>query len=200
MKKFLTALLCFFLLAGCASSPSKPTEVTSSDDNTQALATPEPNVSITLSRQFLDNFDMNSEDYVNGITEEQHENFIDVIANEDGSVTFIMSAEKNRELMKSYKEQISTKFQDMIDNDEQFSNVSNIQYNDDLSVFNITLKTDELSFVDGFSALLYAMTGGIYQIFCGIPDEQINVIVNFLNTEGNIIESTSLADIAKAGK
>lgn len=197
MKKLLSVLLSLALLAGCSSSgePSQPKEVSSTNDNqTAAVPTPEPDVNITMSAEFLAGFETNVEDYIAGLSDEDHEIFKEIKANEDGSVTIVMSAEKNKEFMDQYKVEISAQFQEMIDDQESFSNITDIKYNENLSIFTVTLANPEVTFQDAMSAIIFYLSGSMYQMFSGTPEENIDVIVNYVDAGNNIIETSKLSE------
>lgn len=158
MKKVLSVLLSLTLLAGCSSSgePSQPNEVSSTNDNqTATVSTPEPDVSITISSEFLEGFDITADDYIAGLSEEEKEDFKEVKANEDGSITIIMTSEKNKEFMDEYKTQMNAQFQEMIDDQESFPNITDIKYNENLSIFTVTLANPEVTFQDSMSAIIF---------------------------------------------
>ena len=197
MKKLLSVLLSLALLAGCSSAgeSSQPKEVSSTNDNqTAAVPTPEPDVSITISSQFLEGFDMNAEDYMAGLSEGDKEAFKEVKANDDGSITIVMTAEKNREFMDEYKVQISAQLQEMIDDQESFSNITDIKYNENLSIFTVTLANPEVTFQDAMSVIIFYLSGSMYQMFSGTPEENIDVIVNYVDADNNIIETSKLSE------
>lgn len=197
MKKILSVLLSLALLAGCSSSgeSSLPKEVSSTNDNqTAAVPTPEPDVSITISSKFLEGFDMNAEDYMAGLSEGDKEAFKEVKANDDGSITIVMTAEKNKEFMDQYKVEISAQFQEMIDDQESFSNITDIKYNENLSIFTVTLANPEVTFQDSMSVIIFYLSGSMYQMFSGTPEENLDVIVNYVDADNNIIKTSKLSE------
>ena len=197
MKKILSILLSLVLLVGCSSTgeSSQSKEVSSTNDNqTVAVPTPEPDVSITISSQFLEGFDMNAEDYMAGLSEGDKEAFKEVKANDDGSITIVMTAEKNKEFMDEYKVQISAQLQEMIDDQESFSNITDIKYNENLSIFTVTLANPEVTFQDAMSVIIFYLSGSMYQMFSGTPEENIDVIVNYVDADNNIIETSKLSE------
>lgn len=197
MKKVLSVLLSLALLAGCSSSgeSSQPNEVSSTNDNqTATVSTPEPDVSITISSEFLEGFDITADDYIAGLSEEEKEDFKEVKANEDGSITIIMTSEKNKEFMDEYKTQMNAQFQEMIDDQESFPNITDITYNENLSIFTVTLANPEVTFQDSMSAIIFYLSGSMYQMFSGTPEENIDVIVNYVDADNNVIETGKLSE------
>ena len=197
MKKVLSVLLSLALLAGCSSSgeSSQPNEVSSTNDNqTATVSTPEPDVSITISSEFLEGFDITADDYIAGLSEEEKEDFKEVKANEDGSITIIMTSEKNKEFMDEYKTQMNAQFQEMIDDQESFPNITDIKYNENLSIFTVTLANPEVTFQDSISAIIFYLSGSMYQMFSGTPEENIDVIVNYVDADNNVIETGKLSE------
>lgn len=137
---------------------------------------------------------MNAEDYISGLSDEDHEIFKEIKANDDGSITIVMTAEKNKEFMDEYKVQISAQLQEMIDDQESFSNITDIKYNENLSIFTVTLANPEVTFQDAMSAIIFYLSGSMYQMFSGTPEESIDVIVNYVDADNNIIETSKLSE------
>lgn len=101
--------------------------------------------------------------------------------NDDSSVTYKMSKAKHRELMASLKEQIDSSIDDMLHGDEAIASFQSVKYNNDMSEFNIYVDKTLYSDWDSFYMLAFYMLGGYYQAFDGVPSEDIDVIVKFID-------------------
>ena len=136
-------------------------------------------------------------DYVEGVTQEQldaskEDKYESAVLNEDGSVTYKMTKEQHQNMMKSISDEFDKSVQELIDDDENYS-IDAVSHNKDFSEFDVTLAGTELGFQDSFSVVLFYMYGGMYGIFSGHQPE--HVIVNFLDPDGNIIESANSANM-----
>jgi hypothetical protein len=67
-----------------------------------------------------------------------------------------------------------------------------IKHNETYSVFDVTMDTDTVGLGDSFTVLAFYMYGGLYGIFSG--NKVDNVIVNFYDPAGNLIESGNSAE------
>lgn len=198
MKKLLAVFVTLSLLCGCSSKPAPSGNTgTPSESTPGTVATPAPDVTITLSGAFLENMEQDVDSF---IKETQEGNgglsFKDVIKNDDGSVTLVMDAETNKKLMTEFKKNVDEALQ-QITEDESMSNIQKITYNDDVTVFNVTLENGTVGIVESISALALYVYGSMYQVFSGVPEDKIDVLVNFVDVDGNVIESGKLSDTAQ---
>lgn len=115
--------------------------------------------------------------------------------NDDGSVTYVMTKAKHKELMREIRANLDQSIQEMADSEDY--SFSNIQSNDDYTIFTVSTSAenkDELSFTDSFSVIAFYMYGGIYNTFNGTPDE--NIHVDFVNeNSGELITSADSKDM-----
>ena len=117
------------------------------------------------------------------------DNYLSAKLNEDGTVTYKLTKAQHRAMLDNITEGMEESFQEMI-NDENY-NIVDIKHNDTYSVFDVTLDTDTVGLGDSFTVLAFYMYGGLYEIFSGNRTD--NVIVNFYNPAGKIIESANSA-------
>ena len=135
-------------------------------------------------------------EYAEGVTQEQLDankgtSYQSAVLNEDGSVTYKMTKQQHKEMLKGLSESFDESINQMID-DENYS-ITGITHNDDFTEFDVTLEGTEVGFNDSFSAISFYMYGGIYGIFNGSDTE--HVIVNFHDPDGNLIESYDSANM-----
>ena len=79
---------------------------------------------------------------------------------------------------------------------EEFPNITNIETNDDFTVFTVTTKSTELSLSESFSVMGFYMYGGMYGAFNGADPDTFDVRVDFVNADsGEIIDTASLSDV-----
>ena len=81
--------------------------------------------------------------------------------------------------------------QELIDDDNY--TITGITHNDDYTVFDVTLEGTEVGFADSFTSMVFYMYGGMYGIFSGTETD--HVVVNFLDPDGNVIDSYDSANM-----
>ena len=121
--------------------------------------------------------------------------------NEDGSVTYKMTKAKRREMLNGFKKAIDDTIQDFTSGGENApSSYKSVSYNSKVTQFDVRVDRAayENSFFDSLYVMSFYMLGGYYQIFDGVPEDQVNVIVNFIDdSTGEIIETGSYQDAMK---
>ena len=114
--------------------------------------------------------------------------------NEDGSITYKMTKAQHQAMLEQLAISFDNGLQEMINDDGTYT-IANITRNDNFTVFDITLDGAEPSMSDSFAAFGLYMYGGMYGVFNGSRPE--HVIVNYFDSNGNLIES---GDSANAGQ
>lgn len=118
--------------------------------------------------------------------------------NDDGSVTYKMTKAKRREMLNGFKKAIDDTIQDYTSGGENApSSYKSISYNSKVTQFDVRVDRAayENSFLDSLYVMSFYMLGGYYQIFDGVPEDQVNVIVNYIDdSTGEIIETGSYQD------
>ena len=109
--------------------------------------------------------------------------------NQDGSITYKMTKEQHQAMLEQLAVSFDNSLQEMID-DEKYT-ISNITRNNDFTVFDISLDGAEPSVSDSFAAFSLYMYGELYGVFNGKRPE--HVIVNYLDSNGNLIDSDDSA-------
>lgn len=127
------------------------------------------------------------------LDEKVGEKYVAVMLNEDGSVTYKMTKAQHEQMLAELKKTMEDAFEEMIESDTY--NITAISYNDNCSVFEVTLGSDALGFADSFSVLSFYLFGGMYGIFSG--DKSESIIVNFYDPDGNLIETADSADMGE---
>ena len=111
--------------------------------------------------------------------------------NQDGSITYKMTKEQHQAMLEQLAVSFDNSLQEMIDNENY--TISNITRNNDFTVFDISLDGAEPSVSDSFAAFSLYMYGELYGVFNGNRPE--HVIVNYLDSNGNLIDSDDSAAI-----
>ena len=118
-------------------------------------------------------------------------NYVSAVINDDGSVTYKMTKAQHKEMLASLVKGFDDGIQEMVDDNENYS-IASVTYNEDFTVFDVTMDGNELGLGDSFSVMAFYMYGGMYGIFTGKRPE--HVVVNFYDPEGNLIESGDSAN------
>ena len=108
---------------------------------------------------------------------------------QDGSITYKMTKEQHQAMLEQLAVSFDNSLQEMID-DEKYT-ISNITRNNDFTVFDISLDGAEPTVSDSFAAFSLYMYGELYGVFNGNRPE--HVIVNYLDSNGNLIDSDDSA-------
>lgn len=194
MKKFISLLLAVLMmlsLAACGAGSDDKIE-NAAWDELEKLGKIEVEdgksfVSITLPADFAgDEITQESLDKGKG------KEYFSATLNPDGSVTYKMNKKQHKAMMESIKESLEKGIQDIIDSpDFSFTKVT---HNEDFTVFDAHLSTDELGMAESFMVLGFYVFGGVYGIFSGHEDQ--NITVNFYSKSGNLLETVNSSDLS----
>jgi uncharacterized membrane protein len=193
MKKvivlFLAIVMCISFVAcggNGADSNSDNQEVDS--DSSAAIQVDEGiiNVDVTLGASFFD-----------GMTEEEIESaanengYSNCKVNEDGSVTYTMTKAKRNEMLDEFKASIEETITGYLDGENEVASFIDIEYNEDFSQVDILVDATAYTMWDSLYALPFYMTGAYYQSFAGVPADEIDVVVNFIDNETKEVLDTA---------
>lgn len=120
----------------------------------------------------------------------------DVNLNDDGSITYLMSKSKHKEMMEEMKEDLTKSMNDIID-DEDFASIRNIIANKNFTEFDIIVVRDsfENSF-DGFATMGIALQSMFYQLFDGVDSDDYEAIINIKDEDtGEVIDTVVYPDV-----
>ena len=148
-------------------------------------------VEVTLPSDFFEGEDMTT------LEKRAKENGIDEVKiNDNGSVSYKMDKSTHRKLLKELKEGVDEAIADALNDKETFSSFSEINYNNDLTEFDILVDESLFNPIESLSVLVYYLMGNLYQAMNGVASEDINTTVNFINKDTKeIIESGNSADL-----
>ena len=106
--------------------------------------------------------------------------------NEDGSVTYRMTKKQHKAMLDAVSSSIDENLQELTDSADY--SIAKIDHNDDYSVFDVTLDTEEVGLAEAFMDMGFYIYGGMYSLFTGHDAEKI--IVNYYGPDGTLIESS----------
>ena len=114
---------------------------------------------------------------------------------DDGSLTIVMSRSQYEELLNSFRESVDSGIEEIIAEDYG-SSIEKIEYNDDYSVFTVTVTGDEIGPVERQTADELVMYGTLYHIYTAGDADHIRV--DYVNREsGEVIESADSGSLDK---
>ena len=143
-------------------------------------------VSITLPSSFLG--DVTQEDLDN----EAGASYVSAKLNDDGSVTMKLTMAQYEEMMREIIEEVDSSINEL--KDDENCNITDIKHNDDYTVFDVTLSSNEVGLYDAFSVIGFYMYGGIYAAFAGNTVDKI--VVNFYDPDGNLITTSDSSELS----
>ena len=150
-------------------------------------------VTITVPADFKDMDSEQSEEEIRA--EALEEGITDVVFNEDGSVTYTMTAEKHEEMLKEMADEIDTAIAELTEGEEAVAAFKSITSNSDYSRFEIAVDPEELAEYDSFSAMVLALLGATYQVYSGNQEPDSIAVLKDANT-GEELDQVSYADWA----
>lgn len=118
------------------------------------------------------------------------------VLQEDGSLEIVMSKTQHQEMMGQYKKAVDEGIAEIIKADED-SVIEKIEYNDDYSVFTVTVKSDEIGESERSAADELIMYGTLYHIYSGNSVDRIQVDYVKSGT-GEVVETADSGSLEEA--
>lgn len=144
-------------------------------------------VDITLPSSFFEG--MTEEEIISNV---EKEGYLSTRVNSDGSVTHTMTKAKRNEKLKDMKVTIDETIVELLEGDDRVESFVKIDYNNNLSKVDIYVDPDIYSEWDSMYAIQFYLLGSFYQRFDGVPPEELDVVVNFINDRsGDVLKSSS---------
>ena len=118
------------------------------------------------------------------------------VLEEDGSLTIVMSRSRYDEMISRFRESVDRGITEILEG-ETGSEIGKIEYNDDYSVFTVTVEGDEIGIMERQIADELVMYGTLYHIYTGNDVEHIQV--DYVSREsGEVIESADSGSLTGA--
>lgn len=154
-------------------------------------------VEYTIPASFYKDSDQTAEEAVQEMIDSG--NYIDVVINDDGSITAKQTKAKHEAALLEYKQDVDETINSYLNGENKVESFVNIEYSDDMDEFNVYVDPTNYSEWDGIYALAFEMSGYFYQLMNAVPEDQMDVIVNFINNDtGEIMDSASLRDMLES--
>ena len=198
-KPFITLLVCLMCLAGCGNNPGNDNQNNENTEleNNERVEVDESllTVTITLPNSFFETFDTTAEEYVNKV-EGGNSFFNKVEMNDDGSVSITTTKAQYNEYMAQLEKTTDESLQVFTDNEDYA--ISSIAHNKDFSEFKVTLDNDEVGLTESFMVIVFAMYGGIYQLFAGVDNTFVRVI--YIGSDGSELLNWDSSQLAESSQ
>lgn len=198
MKKqhLLTILSIFycvsFLCMGCAedSSPSQKSSV-----SLEEKVTEETSVTLTgeiKKAESLEGGNITVPTYLQG---EETQSLKPYESTAD-FVTYHLNGEQQTAILNQITEQIENSISQVLSDKKFYPNITAISVNEDCSEFDVTFSASEITTYETTLRMSLYIAGNKYQLYQGIPEEQITTTVNYIEaSSGKIFATGSSADI-----
>ena len=222
IRRFLFAAAAAVILTGCAAKPQPGTPAEETGIAASEAYTPEesssgnPDAATELSSDKKNGESQSAASvkeeekvtlviptvYENVTTQEEADQIRDrngyesATLEEDGSLTIVMSRSKYDELLSGFRESVDRGISEII-SEEYGSSIEKIEYNDDYSVFTVTVAADEIGIIERQTADELVMYGTLYHIYTA--GEADHIQVDYVNRDsGEIIESADSGSLDNA--
>lgn len=205
-KKLFMILVAAVLVTGCEKKDTViekeavAAEESVSEEETDDGITAKKNllsVEITMPKEF----------FSEGITQAEldetaaEEGFDKVTLNADGSVTYKMSNSIHQQILDEMKTELDSSCDELLNGEMAVASFKKITYDNDLTEFKIYVDKTTYTEADTFNAYTFYLTGQYYQIFNCVPEEEIDVIVNFIDSETEeVLNTGKLSDMQEEAK
>ena len=115
---------------------------------------------------------------------------------EDGSLTVVMTRTQYEELINGFKKSVDEGIAEIVSEDYG-SSIEKIEYNDDYSVFTVTVAAEEVGIIERQTANELVMYGTLYHIYTAGDADSIRV--DYVNRDtGEVIESADSGSLDNA--
>ena len=222
-KKLLLLLLTVTLMiAGCGTSDQTESTATAANTTTESTEKSIEQVGSEMADEALSDITTEVNDAANNIDSDKHllsievtlpasvdditdeeiedlrtdEGYISITRNDDGSITYVMTKNKQKELLDKLENRFAD-FADSIPGSEDYPNVTKLEVNSDFSKFTTTTTAqskDEISLSETMLAAVFYSFGGAYRGYACESDTSVTVDY-VCDSTGEIIASGNSANV-----
>ena len=138
--------------------------------------------------------DVKTQEEADGIRDKN--GYESAVLQEDGSLVIVMSQSQFDEMIRDFKENVDKGISEIIGTDGD-SSIKKIEYNDDYSIFTVTVSDEEIGIIERQAADELIMYGTLYHVYTGNDVDQIRV--DYVSAgSGEIIETADSGDLDSA--
>ena len=126
--------------------------------------------------------------------------FISCEINPDGSVKYVMTKEKHKEMLDGIKAGFDEGVKTLLEGEDKVASFVSVEYSEDFTEVSVFVDGGQYSIWDSLYAMTFYFSGAYYQSFAGVPEDEIDIVVNFIdNATKEILETSSYQEFQKAG-
>lgn len=123
--------------------------------------------------------------------DEESSKEISYTQNDDGTITYSLSGDQRTTLVNELSAEITQSIQTILDQDDYYPDIVSITPNEDGTVFTIALANGQMNTYESMLVLSFYTVGDKYQLYKGIPADQVKTTVIYTNfSTGEIISQT----------
>lgn len=190
MKKILSIMMCIcilFSVVGCSSSNDNNTEQkTDTQNETNESIEVEKNlfdVELTVPTGFFTDTDNVTQEYLDGLVVEGIKS---ITLNSDGTVTYVMTKAKHKEMLDEMVKGIDEAISEMTSSSDY--GITSVNYNNSMDTFDIHMSSEEVGLYAAFASIAFIPYGLLYNTFNG--KSSCKITVNYFGASGSKVDST----------
>ena len=112
--------------------------------------------------------------------------------NEDGSVTYQMSESKHEEMKAEMETAVRKSCAALLEGDDAVASFKRMEISEDLAAFDVYVDRAQYTVWDTFSSFVFYIGSAYYQIFAGVPQDEVDVVVQYIDeATGEVLDTGS---------
>ena len=175
IKGLMAAAVTGLLACGC-SQQAGSAQTNANVDSASAQTSNSSMVQVTLPASLFQS--LSQEDIEEAA---KKDGFESCTINEDGTVTYTMTAQKQQEMKDQLKQSFVTSINNLMKDKSVPASYVNVEYNDNCSIIDVYVNPSAYKQTDTSFALGMFLPGVYYQCFAGTDVNKVDVIINFIN-------------------
>lgn len=181
MKKWIALLAVLSLaisLCACGNDPGDASPESTEPSNGIQVDQGPLNTELTLPASLFT--DMTEDEIVSAA---EAAGYTSCTVNKDGSVTYTMTTAKYKEILEEMRISAEDSVAALLEGDSAVPSFKDIQYNNIFSQYEVYVDSETYTTWDAMYALVFYMDGMYYQMFSGVPQDEIEIEVSFIDSE-----------------
>lgn len=131
--------------------------------------------------------------------EAQSYNCISYDRNDDGTVTYTMTESSHKEIVENIEAEIHKTMEETLDEQIGVDGFEAIEYTEDYTRFNLHINPAVYSDFYVVYAYSYFVSGVYYQMYTGVAEDDIDVLVTFKNSQtGEVLNAGTYRNLLEA--
>ena len=178
------------VLGGCAAAGDGGSKGATSTPGAIEVEEDFVTVDVTIARSLLDpNGELSDEEVVSAAQDKG----MAAVVNGD-TVVYTMTKPQHEEMLAQLHSTAQTAVDDLIADDS--NSVTGVEFNESMTSFEVSVDGTRYSQLDSFLALAFYIQGALYQQFSGVPQDEIDVTVEFVDdVTGEVLNTGSYQEM-----